>query len=108
MKGSTAIGSALGAFIFGLTPEGVILRQMEGNGHVLRLGDRGDRNVVEFSAILLSRRQGEDANQSTPIMQLPDVGKSCHTSHALKDVSLTSPRRVTGIRADNGAGKVRR
>ena len=46
------------------------------------------------------------ANQSAPIMQLTDVGKSYVNITALKDVSLTVRQgEVTCILGDNGAGK---
>ena len=103
----SAVGSALGAFIFGMTTEGVIYADWDPDWFQFFVGATLVLATVVNTWIRMRAMGGSEmTGTQTAIIELKDVGKSYGAISALRGVNLTVRQgEVTCILGDNGAGK---
>src|SRR6185436_9660111 len=93
----SAIGSAIGAFIYGMTVQGIVYAGWDPNWFRFFLG------IMLLGAVLLNLQVKQ---MSTPIIEMLGITKSYSHIRALVGVDLTvRAGEVTCVLGDNGAGK---
>ena len=104
----SAIGSAIGAFIYGMTVQGIVYAGWDPNWFRFFLGDHVARcRVVEPEGQADVRSdQAMTTPMSTPLIEMTGITKSYMHIRALIGVDLTvRAGEVTCVLGDNGAGK---
>jgi len=115
----TAIGAAIGAFIFGMVQQGIVYAGWNPDWFKFFMGVMLLFAVIANNASATTPRRGDPMTATVdhkvdeapsggkvPLVELKNVGKSYGNITALNGISLrVHAGEVTGILGDNGAGK---